>query len=493
MDSTPTFAAYQGFASRCTIKETGRCDLGTGTLIQIVFDIFMACGLFVVVMRMNRAPKDDPRLSRGLQLLQSKISVLEDLSDRTEAQVTQLTAILESKAREVQAKVELAERHVHEIRVSMDRSLEVAQIFQDKIPHKEIIERQNTIKYVHAARLAHGGSSVDEIASAVDLPRGELEFIASVNRDRLMFTETELPEWARGEIAAASAAGTTNASFSDRKSAAGAMSAAGAFIENAQSQVTAPIETSEEQAKRLRAEIELSENQRLVENLSRLQSEMQNLDMQLAREGSHRDISSAYDVPKVETDHLKKLGEEFRKAVREGNEADARQPFGQAFGQGLGHIDGQISGLKSTISGILEPGAFDLPSVAAHNNANANANSRANAQNTNANSNSFFGGGVTNSAQSPAAPTRTVVTAAPVTETKDPVLARAVAQAKVQAALRSGMKPAQSAPQSTRVSNNTDLSAARKVARDMNGNVVAPAKPGEVRRVMFPRIDGSDV
>ena len=61
--------------------------MSTWTLIQIVFDLFMACGLFVIVMRMNRAPKDDPRLSRGLQLLQSKISVLEDLSDRTETQV----------------------------------------------------------------------------------------------------------------------------------------------------------------------------------------------------------------------------------------------------------------------------------------------------------------------------------------------------------------------------------------------------------------------
>ncbi|MES2964950.1 MAG: DUF2802 domain-containing protein, partial [Bdellovibrionota bacterium] len=161
--------------------------MSTWTLIQIVFDIFMATGLFTIVMRMNRAPKDDPRLSRGLQLLQSKISVLEDLSDRTEVQVNQLTAILEQKSREVQAKVQLAEQHVHELRVSMERSLEVAQIFQDKIPHKEIIERQNTIKYVQAARLAHSGASVDDIASQVDLPKGELEFIASVNRDRLMF------------------------------------------------------------------------------------------------------------------------------------------------------------------------------------------------------------------------------------------------------------------------------------------------------------------
>ncbi len=76
--------------------------------------------------------------------------------------------------------------------------MEVAKIFQDRIPHGEIVERQNTIKYVKAARLAHQGLSIDEIAEQVtDLSRGEIEFIAKVNRDQLMFCEESLPEWAQ--------------------------------------------------------------------------------------------------------------------------------------------------------------------------------------------------------------------------------------------------------------------------------------------------------
>ena len=59
--------------------------MGTWGFIQLVFDILLAVGLFIVVMRVSRQPKDDPRLSRGLQLLQAKIAVLEDLSDRTES------------------------------------------------------------------------------------------------------------------------------------------------------------------------------------------------------------------------------------------------------------------------------------------------------------------------------------------------------------------------------------------------------------------------
>src|SRR3954471_5396033 len=133
-------------------------------VFQFFIDIAIGVGLFFIAMRIMRQPKDDPRLSRGLQLLQAKISVLEDLSDRTETQVNQILSLLEQKIREVQNKIQLADKHVHLIRESMDRSLEVAKIFQEKIPHEEIIERQNTKKYLKAARLANQGKSVAEIA-----------------------------------------------------------------------------------------------------------------------------------------------------------------------------------------------------------------------------------------------------------------------------------------------------------------------------------------
>ncbi len=174
-------------------------------LIQIFLDFVLVAALGFVWVRLNRPAKDDPRLSRGLQLLQSKISVLEDLSDRTETQVTQLTAILEQKCRDIQGYVGQAEKQIQKIEQSMGKSLEVAKIFQDKIPHQEIIERQNTLKYVKAARMAHQGASVDEIASQVELSRGEIEFIAKVNRDQLQFSEADLPDWVNEDDSAAGA------------------------------------------------------------------------------------------------------------------------------------------------------------------------------------------------------------------------------------------------------------------------------------------------
>jgi len=170
-------------------------------LVQVFVNLVLLAGFGFVWFRLNRPAKDDPRLSRGLQLLQSKIAVLEDLSDRTEIQVTQLTSLMEQKCRDIQGYIVQAEKQVQKIESSMGKSLEVAKIFQDKIPHQEIIERQNTIKYVKAARMAHQGMSVAEIAGQVDLSQGEIEFISKVNRDQLQFSEEDLPAWAHGEAA----------------------------------------------------------------------------------------------------------------------------------------------------------------------------------------------------------------------------------------------------------------------------------------------------
>ena len=166
------------------------------SLLQIVFNLAVFATVFSLWLRLKRPPQDDPRLSRGLQLLQTKITVLEDLSDRTDNQVKQLTSLLDQKTRSLQNKVLEAEQQILKIDHSMNKSLEVAEIFQDKIPHQEIVERQQKVEYVRAARMAHSGLSVDEIAKSVTLPREQIELIAKFNREQLMFDEDQLPEWA---------------------------------------------------------------------------------------------------------------------------------------------------------------------------------------------------------------------------------------------------------------------------------------------------------
>ena len=160
-------------------------------------NVFALLGLAVLWLRMNRPAKEDPRLSKGLQLLQSKIAILEDLSDRTDHQVRQMLRLLENQGAQVQESILTARETIHLLEQSMGKSLEIAEIFEDKIPHEEIVDRQNSKKYIEAAKLAHAGWSCEKIAEKVDLDLAEIEFIAKVNKDRLMFNEEELPPWAQ--------------------------------------------------------------------------------------------------------------------------------------------------------------------------------------------------------------------------------------------------------------------------------------------------------
>ncbi len=168
-------------------------------LVQVSFDLLLVVVLVMVWARLHRKSQDDPRLSRGLQILQSKIAILEDLSDKTEVQVGQLTSILEQKKGEVQRTLMEVESKLNQINQSITKSLEVAKIFQDKIPHEEIIERQKMAKYVKAATLAHKGVSNSQIAKSVDLAREEIDFIVKVNKNELMFAPEDLPSWAKSE------------------------------------------------------------------------------------------------------------------------------------------------------------------------------------------------------------------------------------------------------------------------------------------------------
>ncbi len=165
---------------------------------QIILDIIVIAAVAATWYRLNKPAKDDPRLSRGLQLLQSKIAVLEDLADRTDTQVVQLNALMDQKIKDVQGSILTSDKQLQKIDQSVQKSLEVSKIFQDKIPHQEIIERQNSLKYIQAARLAHQGLTIQQIAQQVDLSIGEIEFIAKVNKEQLQFSEDDLPDWAKG-------------------------------------------------------------------------------------------------------------------------------------------------------------------------------------------------------------------------------------------------------------------------------------------------------
>lgn len=279
--------------------------------LQVLANIVFTAALFVVFARLRRPAKDDPRLSKGLQLLSSKIAVLEDLSDRTETQVQQMLLLLDQKSKELQSKIALADQQVAAVRQSMEQSLEVAQIFQDKIPHNEIIERQNSVKYIKAARLAHAGVPVTDIAREVDLPMGEIEFIAKVNQDSLSFREEDLPAWAR-----------------EPQSHVDHLSMAASITPNSNERMPIPGEANRvTDTHAVTAQLS-PEQEGLVQKLSKLQFEMKNLDLELAHRANRNvlpDMTQAFEQPRVDSTSLERLGEEFRRAVEQAERAEQEE------------------------------------------------------------------------------------------------------------------------------------------------------------------------
>jgi len=165
------------------------------TVLQIALDFLFIAGIGLCVVKMRARREEDPRLSYGLKLLQNKIAILEDLSDKTEVQVKQLVVLLDKKMTDLHERVQNADQQLQRIDQAMSKTLEVANVFQEQIPHEQIVERKVTNKYINAARLAHQGLPPEQIQQHIDLPQAELDLIVKLNKDNLQFQEDHLPAW----------------------------------------------------------------------------------------------------------------------------------------------------------------------------------------------------------------------------------------------------------------------------------------------------------
>ncbi len=158
----------------------------------------------------NKSKVEDNRLTKGLQLLQNKISILQDLSDKTDEQVRKWVHVLDQKASEVQGQLLQSDEKIQQIENALNKALDVSKIFYEQVPHAEMTERQKTSKYVQAAKLANQGFTVDQICQKIDLSSAEIEMITKMNREELQFAEESLPAW----VAAASSEAGGNVSLS---------------------------------------------------------------------------------------------------------------------------------------------------------------------------------------------------------------------------------------------------------------------------------------
>jgi len=165
-------------------------------LILLTFlNIVLLAGLSLSLFMRVKEKKEDQRLTKGLQLLQSKISILEDLSDKTDEQVRKLIHTLDQKAIEVRQTLMNTEEQAQRIEIMIQKGIEAAHNMHSNIPQHEIQNRQKTSLYVKAARLAHQGMTLDQILEEVDLTPAEIQMIIKVNKENLQFSENQLPTW----------------------------------------------------------------------------------------------------------------------------------------------------------------------------------------------------------------------------------------------------------------------------------------------------------
>ena len=150
--------------------------------------------IFNWVLR-TKITQEDQRLTKGLQLLQNKISILQDLSDKSDEQVRRWVHLIEQKSSDVQAQINLSDEKIIQIESVLSKALDVSKIFYDQVPHAEIMERQKTSKYVQAAQLANQGFTADQISQKIELNTAEIEMIIRLNKEQLQFSSENLPAW----------------------------------------------------------------------------------------------------------------------------------------------------------------------------------------------------------------------------------------------------------------------------------------------------------
>lgn len=160
-------------------------------LLQIIVNIFVLVGVVVCLVKTFKTKEDDSRLTQGLRLLQSKISILEDLSDHTENQVQQLMTLLDKKLIEVRKTIQHMNVQINEVDRSIEQGKKMAQAIQHEMASDQMTEKKLESRYIQAAQLAHQGLGVEEIMQQVELPRGEVELITKVNRKKCVYQNSK--------------------------------------------------------------------------------------------------------------------------------------------------------------------------------------------------------------------------------------------------------------------------------------------------------------
>ena len=182
-------------------------------VVQLMVNLVFLAGFLFLLINRKQTQKDDQKFSKGLQLLQNKISVLEDLSDQTDEQVRSLTQLLEAKYREIQGLLVDSDQQIQKMEEIAKNIYAQVESSSSMMGNQSSSEVQSMNKYVKAAQMANNGKTIEEVIREIDITRGEAELIVAMNKDQLTFNQNTLPLWVQPDKAAAPQASTIGAEF----------------------------------------------------------------------------------------------------------------------------------------------------------------------------------------------------------------------------------------------------------------------------------------
>lgn len=90
-------------------------------MIVTCLNIILLLGLSFHVFIRVKEKKEDQRITKGLQLLQHKIAILQDLSDKADEQVQRLVHVLDNKSTELRRTTAEANKAMSEIQIGLSQ------------------------------------------------------------------------------------------------------------------------------------------------------------------------------------------------------------------------------------------------------------------------------------------------------------------------------------------------------------------------------------
>jgi hypothetical protein len=172
----------------------------TSLLVLTVFNLMVLSILTIQVFLKLKEKKEDLRLAKGLQLLQNKISILQDLSDKTDHQVQKIVHVIDRKSADLQTNLALIDSKTAHVEAALIKATDISKMMtQQNQQGSNLVDIQKTNLHVQAAKLANKGFTKEQIMGKVDLHPAEIDFILKVNRDQLQFAEDQLPGWVESE------------------------------------------------------------------------------------------------------------------------------------------------------------------------------------------------------------------------------------------------------------------------------------------------------